>query len=542
MKRAVLYARVSGDDRKYATSGIESQLDDCRKYAAAQGYDVVGEFFEEPDKHTSGVDWLPELDRIIKLAPSGTFDVLVVREIDRLARNRFKQMSVEIELENHGVVVEYVLGQFEHSPEGRLLKGLMSEFAEYEREKTRQRTQRGKLLSVNAGNVTVGGSVAPYGYDPGVVNARRTLVINEQEAAIVRMIFDLYAIRLYSLGEIRDYLDEHKVSKPAKGNNHHKLTRLAAWSEATINGFLDNETYIGHWFFRKTRTVKDAATGKQRNLPRPRDEWMEIAVPPIVSEELFAAAQHRKDVNKVQMGRQRKNEYALGGMVTCGHCGNSVSGGTKVVKGYRYQYLMCNARHMPKKYGFRCDNPPYKVEQVDAAVWGWIKSLLLEPDVLRKSLEDYQQQQRDRIQPQLAMMESSQARIGGLEAQKTRLIAAYSAGVLELDELATQKTALDKEIGELTQAVSALRAEAEPQLLSAERIDAIETIAAQIRAGASAADGDKQAQRAIFQLLDVHVVLSYDGQKRWADATCTLGNARYAVEYNSRYDILSPKF
>ena len=106
MKRAVLYARVSGDDTKYATSGIDSQLEDCQKYATTKGYQVVGEFNEIREKQTSGAVWLPELENILQLAHQNAFDVLIVRELDRLARNRFKQMSVEIELQNLGILVE----------------------------------------------------------------------------------------------------------------------------------------------------------------------------------------------------------------------------------------------------------------------------------------------------------------------------------------------------------------------------------------------------------------------------------------------------
>src|SRR5688572_30575525 len=120
-KRAILYARVSKDDRANATSSIESQLADCRRYAEQRGYTIVSEVFEDPGKHTSGADWLPELDRLVRLAPSKTFDVIVCREVDRLARNRFKQLATEIELENHGITVEYAVGQFADSDEGRLL-------------------------------------------------------------------------------------------------------------------------------------------------------------------------------------------------------------------------------------------------------------------------------------------------------------------------------------------------------------------------------------------------------------------------------------
>src|SRR5687768_15070971 len=104
-KRAILYARVSGDDRRNTTSSIEGQLAECRKYAGQRGYNIVGEAFEDPDKFTSGTDWLPELDRLIRLAHSGMYDVLICREVDRLARNRFKQLATEIELDNHGVRV-----------------------------------------------------------------------------------------------------------------------------------------------------------------------------------------------------------------------------------------------------------------------------------------------------------------------------------------------------------------------------------------------------------------------------------------------------
>ena len=73
-ERAILYARVSNDDRKNATSSIDGQLSDGRKYASEQDYNVVAEFFEEPNKQTSGADWLPGIEEILKLARQQTFD------------------------------------------------------------------------------------------------------------------------------------------------------------------------------------------------------------------------------------------------------------------------------------------------------------------------------------------------------------------------------------------------------------------------------------------------------------------------------------
>jgi hypothetical protein len=66
--------------------------------------------------------------------------------------------------------------------------------------------------------------------------------------------------------------------------------------------------------------------------------------------------------------------------------------------------------------------------------------------------------------------------------------------------------------------------------VTVEHVETIEAIAAEVRAGATFADDDKQAQRAIFQLLDVHVTLDHIHKKRWANVTCTLGQQRCAVE------------
>jgi prefoldin subunit 5 len=172
----------------------------------------------------------------------------------------------------------------------------------------------------------------------------------------------------------------------------------------------------------------------------------------------------------------------------------------------------------------------YRAELVEAAVWAWIKSLLLEPDALQRGLENYKQQQLDRVQPQLAMLESTQARLSDVEGRKERLIGAYTSGVLSLDELATQKVALDKEITDLTATIASLKTESEAHLLSAEHIESIEAIADEIRAGADQADNDPTAQREIFRLLNVHVTLSYDGEQRWADTSCLFDSARVAAD------------
>ncbi len=516
-KRAILYARVSGDDRKYATSGIESQLADCRRYAAERGYQVVNEVYETPDKVTSGADWLPELDRVLKLAQGGAFDVLVVREIDRLARNRFKQMSVEIQLESCGARVEYVIGQFEESAEGRLLKGLMSEFAEYEREKIRQRTARGIVRSVEAGNVKLSGFGAPYGYTLVTQDGKRSLIVNEQEAATVRLVFDMYVNRRLGMFTIAQYLSEHRIPTPR---------RSSAWQDSVVGFILANETYTGRWYYGKIKRQKTPGRGATK-VRQPRDTWIEVSVPAIISQEAFDAAGRIRDENKRRRGKQKKHFYLLGGMLRCGECGHSVTGRT-IGRAKNYRYYKCGVAHNPKRFSWiclRCNSLHFCADDIDRAIWQYVKAVYMQPDVLQEALESYRARQSEVQLPVLQMIETTQAALEAAELEKARLLRAYTSGVLSLEDIATAKMELDKRTADLARALEELRKELQttPAMIGPEVLDAIEHDAAALREGLLLADNDPQAQRRILEQVNlVGCLFSVDG-KQWIEVNSVLG-------------------
>jgi site-specific DNA recombinase len=145
MKRAVLYARVSSDDRGNDGRSLIGQLNMCREYAVKHGYQVVAELAED-DRGACGASFeLPQLGRIYEMARASELDILVVREIDRLSRSLAKQLIVEEELKRSGVQIEYVLGEYPDTPEGSLMKNVRAVIAEYERLKIMERMNRGKV-------------------------------------------------------------------------------------------------------------------------------------------------------------------------------------------------------------------------------------------------------------------------------------------------------------------------------------------------------------------------------------------------------------
>ena len=102
-KRAVLYARVSGDDSGKDGRNLAGQLDMCREYAERQGWQVVAELAENQHGVSGARMDAPELNRALDMARAGQFDVLVTRELDRLARGLAKQLIVEEEFKHAAV-------------------------------------------------------------------------------------------------------------------------------------------------------------------------------------------------------------------------------------------------------------------------------------------------------------------------------------------------------------------------------------------------------------------------------------------------------
>lgn len=297
-KRAVLYARVSGDDRGKEGRNLDGQLDMCREYAQAHGWQVLAELAED-DRGASGAAFeLPQLNRLLEMARANEFDLLVTREIDRLSRNLTKQLIVEQDLKRAGVEIEYVLGDYPDTPEGRLNKHIRATIAEFEREKIKERMARGRRLKAKAGHVVTHGR-APYGYRLTEVDGKRSLTIYEPEARIVRMIFQWYTEgdgvghdgRL-SLREIAKRL----TGIPTPGDIDARITKqreCGAWNRTTVRKILKRETYAGVFHYGKV--LKNDAG---RTIKNPRETWIPVEVPAIVSREIWEAAQRQLKENK----------------------------------------------------------------------------------------------------------------------------------------------------------------------------------------------------------------------------------------------------
>lgn len=528
-KRAVLYARVSGDDRsKTGGENVKDQLQICREHAQKHKYRIVAELAED-DKGASGANLhLPRLSEALEMARSGMFDVLIVRELDRLSRDLAKQLIVEQELKIAGASIEYVLYDFPDTPEGRLNKNLRAMLAEYEREKIKQRMWRGRLRKIKNGDI-INHEHPPFGYRNIVVKDRRQLAIDEDEARIVRLIFKLYLEGDDTHGPmtirgIARYLTDSNVltysDRRNKGDcTQKRVAKPGHWSNSSVASILSNEAYTGVWHYGHKRWKKE--------------NWIAMAVPEIIDRVTFEAAQQRRQKRKQGDRVSGKHDYLLSGRIVCGYCGRKMIGTPNSNKktGWFALYYRCQAV-MTRRYDCEMRYRIFRADFLDHAVWEWIRGILNENNNLEENLDLYRKRQEEIHRPLTERLQIINDLIQNNEIQLTRLLDLYLAGSFPADILEERKIRIE-------QALSGLREEQQriesqlAQVFDESHVSSILEFAQSIRAELSEADRDFRARRKIIQMLNVTGRAVIEDGKKVVYFDCVLGDN--LVELPNRY-------
>ena len=267
------------------------------------------------------IDSRPQLLKILKMIESPKIKAVLLVEVQRLGRPDLEdigRLSKLFRYTNTLIITpqktfdlrnEYDREAFERE----LMRG--NEYLEY----TKKIMNRGRLLSVQQGNFI--GNKTPYGYDrETIIEGKRkchTLKINEAEAEIVRMIFDMYVNQDMGRVNIAHHLNNLKVP-----------TRTGAlWTQDTLKTILENIHYIGkvRWNWRKTVTVVEE--GELKKI-RPVTKVGEYLVydgkhPAIISDELYQAAMAKKGKN-YRAKPKTKVRNPLAGLLFC-QCGRAMS-------------------------------------------------------------------------------------------------------------------------------------------------------------------------------------------------------------------------
>ena len=455
MKRtAAIYARVSSDRQKEEGT-IASQRAALLECAQAQELTVPTEWIFEDEGYSGAVLTRPGLEQLRDVVAEGQVEVVLVYAPDRLSRKYAYQVLLIEEFARLGVETRFVKAPSAQTPEERLLLQFQGMIAEYERALIAERTRRGKRYRAKAGCVSVL-SVAPYGYRyiKKTEHSQGYFVVEESEAQIVRKIFELYTREGWSSGAIGRYLEQqHVASRSGK----------SCWRDTTLLGMLRNPAYQGQAAYGKTQNcpsqkrtrVARQRGGFGRRASRKlvdKSQWIEVAVPGLVSPETFALAQERLAQNRRLALRNTKIPSLLQGLLVCEQCGYGLyRSSTSNDRGApdRRQYYRCPGsdryRHLP---GPVCSCRMIRVDYLDELVWQQLLELLRRPEMVRAELERRRQDNLN-SNPVQQRKEQLERELSRLKQQMDKLLDAYQEDLLTLADLRQRAPELKKKIGAL---------------------------------------------------------------------------------------------
>ena len=306
MKRAVGYARVSTDKEDQKNS-LEAQIEYFKAFIkSSKEYEFIDIYYDEGISGTSTKKRTGFL-KMIKDAKDKKFDIILTKEVSRFARNTVDTLTHTRELKKNGVGVIFTIDNINTlDNEGELRLSLMATLAQEESRKISERVKWGQKQKQKAGVVF---GTAIYGYD--LVDGK--LIINEEEAKIVRLIYTLYA-EGNGLNIISDELNKRNV--PTKRG-------MGKWENTTITRILENEKYIGKLVSRKFKRTDfiDWQVVKTNNEERFTFENNHDA---IISEKLWNIVQEEKRKRNKYKDEDKKysNRYVYSSKIDC-ECGST---------------------------------------------------------------------------------------------------------------------------------------------------------------------------------------------------------------------------
>src|SRR5215472_13691446 len=446
-KMAAIYARVSSDQQREKHT-IQSQTAALIEYAKAHRYTVPCQWQFQDEGYSGATLSRPGLEAIRDLAATGQIAAVLVYSPDRLSRKYAYQVLLAEEFSRAGVELVFLQAPSGATAEDQLLVQFQGMIAEYERAQIAERSRRGKRHRAQQGSINVL-SGAPYGYRyvKKTDTSAAYYEVVESEAEVVRLIFDAYTRQGLSLGAIADLLNQREV--PTR-------TRDSRWERPTLWRMLHNPAYAGHAFYGKTELrprQRITRRLRQRGLcsrdssfrERPRQEWIEIAVPALVSEATFALAQEQLEKNKRFSPRPTIEPSLLQGLLVCQRCGYGLYRASTRTSKCTIHYYRClgrdGYRHLK---GAVCDNKPIHQDQLDGVVWQEIMRLLEDPSLLQAELDRRLQaaQTTDPLKRREDALHRDQAR---LTKSIERLLTGYQENLITLEELRCRMPELRKQ-------------------------------------------------------------------------------------------------
>jgi site-specific DNA recombinase len=378
----------------------------------------------------------PALDRLRDAAEAGVLDGVVCLGVDRLARAYAYQVLILEEFERLEVKVRFLEGPAPgEDPQATLLVQMQGVIAEYEKAKIAERNRRGKLYRARAGEIPFW--KVSYGHRRVIPEGggRARIEIFEPEAQVVREIFAAYVERGQSVRQIAFELRDRGIPSP---------TGKPQWGTSAIDRVLRNEAYVGTVYYNRHERIEGATRGRKTRLrERPREEWIAIPVPAIIDRDTFDRVSQISHENfKLSPRGAAAEAWLLRGLIECGHCHVGCSCHNTYARNRTLtRYYYCR-NHDLLRAGSKdrlCPERNIRANELDQYVFEQVRQALLAPEQILAAERAVLTGAPDENELVAAQLKRLDTAIEAKERERARLLDAYQAGLLGLEEL-TRRT------------------------------------------------------------------------------------------------------
>lgn len=315
------YCRVSTDKDDQLNS-LEAQKEFFTEYTKRTG-DILVKLYADEGISGTKIKNRKEFLRMLADAERGLFDMVVVKDISRFARNTVDLLQSVRKLKALGIETQFLTANMTSMGNSEFVLTIFGALAQEESANTSKRVKFGKKMNAEKGRVPN----IVYGYDK-TIGDYFNLKINEEEAKVIRQIYKWYTEEGYGAAKIANMLNEKGV----------RTKRGCNWSQNATCRILTNELYTGKIINGK-QEVSDFLTGQRQD--KDETEWMVTLRPElrIIEDETFDKAQEilrgRHNAFNIKHERQ-SNKYLFSTLIKCKDCGWSFR---RTVRTYKNTYV-----------------------------------------------------------------------------------------------------------------------------------------------------------------------------------------------------------
>ncbi|MCR2822738.1 recombinase family protein [Lederbergia panacisoli] len=437
IRKVAIYCRVSTEEQAREGYSIQAQLQTLRQYAQLYGWEIAEEYVDEgiSGKNITG---RPAMRKLVADIERDKFQAVLVWKISRLSRNMLDTLKLLDRLEDYGVkFISYSENFDTGTPIGRLVVQLMASIAEMERNTLSENVKLGMKQRALEGYWN-GGIV--LGYDL----IEKELVINQNEAAIVQLIFNLYA-NGKGLRAISNHLN--KAGYKTKRNRYFSINGVAQ--------ILDNIVYNGKISWLK---FEDWDT-KRRRGKNPNPIIVEGKHEAIISDELWGIVRARRKSRSFKQ-RQSHEPFLLSGLLRCPDCNQGMvpaiasytrKDGTK----RKYRYYVCGDFH--NKGTAACKSNSVKAYEAEESIIKRIETFLSSENMLLNTLQQINMNSKDSLTKLNKNFEQIEERLSEIEILQNRYMEAFEKNTLptiilqeRLQKIANEKSELEQKKNDIT--------------------------------------------------------------------------------------------